>query len=175
VKVAYADPPYPGQSAKHYAEHPDYKGEVDHEELLDQLQLHYDGWALSTSSVALRDVLTMSPPDVRVMAWVKPFAAYKRNVTVAYTWEPVLVKPVRPATPNRIEGVVCRDHIAESITMKRGLTGAKPERFCWWLFEVLGLHPHDDLVDLFPGSGAVARAHTSWKQALRQTSMEVAA
>jgi hypothetical protein len=30
VKIAYADPPYPGQAKKHYGDHPDYAGEVDH-------------------------------------------------------------------------------------------------------------------------------------------------
>jgi hypothetical protein len=36
--------------------------------------------------------------------------------------------------------------------------GAKPAAFCWWLFDLLGALPGDDLVDLFPGSGGVARA-----------------
>lgn len=30
MRFAYADPPYPGQAAKHYRDHPDYAGEVDH-------------------------------------------------------------------------------------------------------------------------------------------------
>jgi hypothetical protein len=87
--MAYADPPYPGQAFKHYGNHPDYAGEVDHAALLEQLEDDYpDGWALSTSSPALRDVLPLCPADVRVMAWVKPFAAFKKNVRVAYAWEP---------------------------------------------------------------------------------------
>src|SRR6185369_12543628 len=57
VKLAIADPPYPGQAAKHYADHPDYAGEVDHAELLKRLDTDYDGWALHTSSVALGQVL----------------------------------------------------------------------------------------------------------------------
>jgi hypothetical protein len=60
-----------------------------------------------------------------------------------------------------------RDYIAEPITMKRGLAGAKPERVCWWLFEVLGLDPEDELDDLFPGTGAVSRAWESWRSQLR--------
>jgi hypothetical protein len=67
-----------------------------------------------------------------------------------------------------------RDWLAEGITMKRGLTGAKPERFCWWLFEVLGLDPADEFTDLFPGSGAVTAAYETWKRQLAQTSMELA-
>jgi hypothetical protein len=92
------------------------------------------------------------------MAWVKPFAAFKRNVRVAYAWEPVIVK-VAP----RLEGATpTRDFVAESITMKRGLTGAKPEAFCHWLFRAMGLRPGDDLHDLFPGSRAVERAWESF-------------
>lgn len=34
ARIGYADPPYPGQSAKHYADHADYAGEVDHRQLL---------------------------------------------------------------------------------------------------------------------------------------------
>lgn len=168
MRVAYADPPYPGQSAKHYADHPDYAGEVDHEELLHRLNTDYDGWILHTSSVALSDVLISAfQADVsgfRVMAWVKPFAAFKRNVSVAYAWEPVLVKPCRkPVVSHR---VVMRDWVSESITLRRGLTGAKPEAVCRWAFEMLGLEPDDELVDLFPGTGAVTAAWEGWRNQL---------
>jgi hypothetical protein len=93
----YADPPYPGQSAKHYADHPDYAGEVDHKQLIKDLQYCYHGWVLHTSSTTLQHVLALCPDDVtyRVMAWVKPFAAFKRNVSVAYAWEPVIVSAAR--------------------------------------------------------------------------------
>lgn len=170
MRFAYADPPYPGQSAKHYADHPDYAGEVDHAELIERMDRDYNGWVLHTSSVALSEVLPLCPPDVRVMAWVKPFAAFKRNVSVAYAWEPVIVKPVRkPVVTGR---VVMRDYIAESITMKRGLTGAKPDAVCRWVFEVAGLEQTDDLHDLFPGSGAVTEAWERWRNELR---LEIAA
>lgn len=36
--MAYADPPYPGQAKRHYADHPDYAGEVDHGELMMRLE-----------------------------------------------------------------------------------------------------------------------------------------
>jgi hypothetical protein len=61
VRLAYADPPYPGQSAKHYADHPDFAGEVDHAALVRDL-LTYDGWLLHTSSTALHQVLPLTPP-----------------------------------------------------------------------------------------------------------------
>jgi hypothetical protein len=164
VRFAYADPPYPGQSAKHYASHPDYAGEVNHRELIERLESEYDGWLLPTSSSALQEVLAHCPDGLRIFAWVKPFAAFKRNVSPAYAWEPVVVKPLRKGEPNqRPDSAVMRDWLAESITLKRGLTGAKPEKVCRWLFEACGLTPDDELFDLFPGSGAVTAAWESWR------------
>ena len=42
MRIAYADPPYPG-CAHLYADHPDYAGEVDHADLLARLNAEYDG------------------------------------------------------------------------------------------------------------------------------------
>lgn len=168
MRVAYADPPYPG-CAHLYRDHPDYGGEVDHALLICELVL-YDGYCLHTSSVALGRVLgyfqrEVGPEDMpRVMAWVKPFAAFKKNVSVAYAWEPVLVKAARK--PVVKPGMTYRDWFAEPITLKRGLTGAKPERVCRWLFEVMGCEPDDDLHDLFPGTGAVSQAWEAWRSQL---------
>jgi hypothetical protein len=163
MRVAYADPPYPGQAKRHYGNHPDYAGEVDHAELIQNLT-SYDGWCLHTASTTLKQVLDLCPEDVRVMAWVKPFAAFKPNVPVAYAWEPVIVKACRkPVVSGRI---VMRDWCSCSITLKRGLVGVKPEAVCRWLFEVMGMKPSDELIDLFPGSGAVTRAWVSWQNQL---------
>jgi len=160
--IGYADPPYPG-CAHLYKDHPDYAGEVDHEALALRLRNDFDGYVYHTNSVSLAKVLPLFP-DARLMAWVKPFAAFKRNVPVAYAWEPVLVRPVRkPVVRQRI---VMRDWIAENITMKKGLTGVKPEKVCHWAFEMLGAEPEDSLSDLFPGTGAVMRAWESWRAAV---------
>jgi len=159
MKVAYADPPYVGMAAKHYGDHPDYAGEVDHAQLVTEL-CDFDGWCLHTTSVALAELLPLVDNNVRVMAWVKPFAAFKRNVSVAYAWEPVLVKAARK--PVVKPGLIFRDWISEPMAMQRGLVGAKPERVCRWLFEVMGCEPGDELHDLFPGSGAVTRAWEAW-------------
>lgn len=63
--------------------------------------------------------------------------------------------------------VVMRDWIQCPITMKRGLTGAKPEAVCWWAFEVVGAEPTDTLDDMFPGTGAVTRAWSRWGQRMQ--------
>lgn len=160
LRIGYADPPYPG-CAHLYKDHPDYGGEVDHEALIARLEAEYAGWVLHTSVPGLRVVLPLLPEDARVMAWVKGFAAFKRNVPVAYAWEPVIVKAARkPVVSKRL---VMRDWIDCPITLKRGLVGAKPEKVCHWAFEVVGARPDDELEDLFPGTGGVSRAWKTWQ------------
>ena len=50
-----------------------------------------------------------------------------------------------------------RDWVAAGITLRRGLTGAKPEAFVAWLFDLLGVQGNDEVTDLFPGTGVVGR------------------
>lgn len=162
IRVAYADPPYLGLAAKFYgAAHPDaadYDRVETHAALIDRLSAEYpDGWALSLHSPSLRTLLPLCPADVRVMAWVKPFASFKPHVNPAYCWEPVIVRGGR-----KPEGETVRDYASVPIALQRGFRGAKPRGFCYWLFAVLGLRDGDEFVDLFPGSGAVGEAWTDW-------------
>lgn len=152
-RVGYADPPYPGMAYRCYGDQPNYAGEVDHVALIARLQ-GFDGWALSTSARALRDLLPLCPPEARVAAWVKPIGVSGQTRGPHSTWEPVIYMPARLQQPGR------RDWI--SAMPARGgdsdLLGRKPPAFCRWLFELLGLAPHDTFVDLFPGSEGVTRA-----------------
>ena len=162
MRIAYADPPYPG-CAHLYKDHPDYEGEVNHGELAKRLMGDYDGFVLHTASTTLQEVLRYFPDDyVRVMSWVKPFAAFKRNVSVAYAWEPVIVRAARkPVVSGRI---VMRDWVSASITMKKGLAGAKPEAVIRWAFEMVGATPGDSLDDLYPGTGIVGETWDAWSR-----------
>lgn len=164
LKVAYADPPYPGQARKHYKDDPQC-AEVDHAALIARLELDYpDGWALSTSSTALQMVLALCPSGVRIGAWVKPFAVFRPGVNPCYAWEPVIFRGGR--TKRSRTDPTLFDWVSTPITMKRGVHGAKPEPFCFWLFSMLGLRPGDTLDDLFPGSRAVSRAWQRWQSQL---------
>lgn len=167
MRIAYADPPYPGQARKHYSHDPRC-AEVDHAALVLELET-FDGWALSTSSTALADVLAVCPAGVRVAAWVKPFAIFKPGVNPAYAWEPVIFKPSRARA--RHEATV-RDWVMANVTIKRGLSGVKPDAFCAWLFDLLAMQPGDEFTDMFPGSGAVSRAWASWQEQPRQMVLE---
>lgn len=71
--------------------------------------------------------------------------------------------------------LVMRDWVQESITLKRGLTGAKAEAVCHWAFEMVGARPDDDLVDLFPGTGAVEKAWRTWQGKFTLPPFELAA
>lgn len=165
MRFCYADPPYIGMS-HFYKDHPDYAGEVDHHQLLTTLTETYsDGWALSCTSTTLKQILEMKecPADVRVMAWVKPFASFKPGVGVAYAWEPVVVRGGRKRERGEL---TVRDWVSANITLHKGLVGVKPDTFCYWLFDVLGIEAEDTLDDLFPGSGAVTKALEVWRRQL---------
>jgi len=159
MKFAYADPPYLGCGKLYAAHHPDARDWDDpetHRALVARLVAEYpDGWAMSLSTPSLRTILPMCPEDVRVGAWVKPFAVFKPNVGVAYAWEPVIFRGGR-----RIERdePTQRDWLAENITLRKGLTGAKPLRFCQWVIAILNARPGDEMHDLFPGTGIMGKA-----------------
>lgn len=151
MKFAYADPPYIGQARKHY-KNESLCAEVNHELLVNYLVDSFDSWALSCSSPTLKQILELPamPKDVRVAAWVKPFASFKPNVNPGYCWEPVIFYKSRKR--GRFEATV-RDFHSANITLKKGLSGAKPESFCEWIIELLGVQPEDEFTDVFPGTG----------------------
>ncbi len=167
MRFAYADPPYIGQAKKHYGK---FGGsEVDHRDLIAQLEA-YDGWALSLSSTSLQQILAMCPNDVRISAWVKPFCSFKAT-NPPYAWEPIIWKS---SSKRKRDEIYVRDWIAASITMHRHITwqgektefhGAKPDQFCYWLFEILNIQLGDVFDDLFPGSYAVSKAFEQWLSA----------
>lgn len=178
MMIDYADPPYLG-CGKLYAEHhPDALDWDDpriHESLVEKLQDEADGWVLHLSatpeSIALYSRITANT-GARWCSWVKGFAAFKRNVPVAYAWEPVIIKAARkPVVSKRL---VMRDWIQESVTLKRGLTGAKPEAVCHWAFELAAARPDDHLADLFPGTGAVTEAWRTWRGKFTLPAVEAA-
>jgi hypothetical protein len=164
MKFAFADPPYIGQARKHYG-----CPEVDHRALIRDLFAKYpDGWALSCSSPSLWTLCPMvndiePTHDCRIGGWFKPFASFKPNVNPAYAWEPVIwrggrrpaERAMRVHNEHRQYIPTVRDWVSASITLKKGLAGAKPPKFCDWVFDLLGATDEDELDDLFPGTGIV--------------------
>lgn len=161
---AYADPPFPGLARRYYADEASYAGEVDHGRLIKLLASGaYAGWALSTSARALRDVLPLCPPDVRVCAWVKPIGVSGKTRGLHNAWEPLIVHVGRQLRPGR------RDWLRAQPARGGGsLMGRKPLAFCGFLFDALGMLPGDRIDDIFPGSGIVGRA---WDELSRRPAL----
>lgn len=168
MRFAYADPPYLGCAAKYYGD-ATYDDLDAHANLIASLS-EYDGWAYSLTSTTLQAILPLCPPSVRVGAWVKPFCSFKPNVNPAYAWEPVIFNGGRRR--ERVEPTL-RDFVAANITLQKGLTGAKPLEFSFWIFDLLGILPTDEFTDVFPGSGMVGTAWNLYRSraGLTQTSL----
>lgn len=154
MKFAYADPPYFGQGKKLYG-YPMWDRIETYKLFIEKLSANYpDGWALSASSPSLQSILLLCPPDVRIGVWIKPFAVFKPNVNPAYAWEPVIFRGGRKGDRTR---ATVRDWCSCVITLKKGLTGAKPEQVCEWIIQLLGAERGDRFDDIFPGTGIFTR------------------
>ncbi len=173
---AYADPPYIGQAKRHYSHDPQC-AEVDHYALIHGLYRGFpDGWALSCSSPSLAEILAICDAYVsqsiidgsevrmpRIAAWCKPFCTFKKGVRPAYGWEPVLFfggRNLKPPTPEKGgEQLTPKDFFVESMTMRKGLVGAKPLKVCHWILDLLNfVSKEDQLIDLYPGTGIMGMA-----------------
>jgi hypothetical protein len=182
MKLAYADPPYPGQAKAKYADHPDYDGEVDHAELIARLEDEYDGWALSTSEQALQEVLALCPTKdagikgrryrsgtgVRIIIWCKQAGQPFPNEGI-HGFEPVIVRGARPPATNLRDWIVCEPEYFQWRPKPADyVTGQKPAPVAEWIFRWLGAEHDDDLDDIFPGSGNVG---TTWRRYTAQAAL----
>jgi len=153
-RFAYADPPYPGK-AHYYPE----SSEVDHEALIAGMNDNFpDGWALSTSAGAMRQILPLCPADIRVCAWIKAARPHP-TAPIISSWEPLII---RTGTHNkRVDRAATKDSLIAQGRYRahpNAMIGMKPPQFAVWLFQLLGMATGDEFHDLFPGSGAITRA-----------------
>ena len=175
LNVAYADPPYEGESKQHYGSHKDFAGEVDYAELVRLLAKNFpDGWALSMKQATLRSVLNVCVVElglkVKIGVWCKRNPTLKKNVNPTYAWEPVVFCGGRRRQGDRaflLDWIDCPATIQRNDGGKL-FVGRKPAKFCYWVFGMLGLNGNDELTDLYEGTGSVAWA---WKCYKEQTSL----
>lgn len=173
MRIAYADPPYPGDAWRYG------RREVNHARLVAALR-RFDGWALSSSSHAFAHVAPLMPEGVRVGAWVKKNGVLGNGRAAVSAWEPVFFSPARERATARgrvkdgtrtgdpiLLDWICTPRFA-AFRPEGNFRGAKPPEFCGWLFELLGAEPGDEFFDLFHGSGAVSRAWSQWCQVARR-------
>lgn len=154
MRFAYADPPYFGMGKKMYgALHPDaeiWDDKRSHIDLVGRLADEYpDGWVLSCNPRDLAWLYAECPTDARVGAWTKTFHQI-RPTTTQFSWEPVIFRG------GRIDGKrkpMVRDWLSCPIAMKKGLQGAKPDKFNQWVLDLMAFDTSEDEMDeIFPGT-----------------------
>lgn len=161
LRFAVGDPPYVGLAKRYYGDHPAFGGEVDHAELIARMGRDFpDGWALCASEDSLHELMLLCPRGVRVAIWVKG-SRRGESYRARNAYEPVILwggRPIKMSCDEVLDDVLIwggRQH-----SHPGALVGMKPAPFCEWVFRQLGALAGDELVDLFPGSGAIGRAWT---------------
>jgi hypothetical protein len=176
MKLAIADPPYLGRAERWYGvdgcgnghgigkadEHPEaaiWDDPQAHIDLVRQLEVEFDGWAIALSvhslSTYMQAIHTDSRNGIRVMSWIKPSSVPSGN-RIASTWEPVIVK-VPAERRSHGKGRSMKDHLVVN-PLRSGFVGAKPPAWTEWVLDAMGYREGDEIVDLFNGSGAVMQA-----------------
>lgn len=158
MKFAYADPPYFKQGKRLYGDHPEaaiWDTKDGHLALVAKLLDEYpDGWALSCNPADLEWLLPATN-GARVCVWAKTFHQIRPLCSVQYAWEPVILKGGRQI---RNRKPMVRDWLPCARSMRKGLVGAKPDKFNQWVLDLLGHEHGDQLDDLFPGTNSMAKA-----------------
>lgn len=141
----------------------DWDDPARHRLLLEELLDSYDGWAIATTPDGLEAYRPLPVPH-RLMVWhkLRPLPTAHR---IATTWEPVILYPPRgrrARPPDTEEGRVYGAQVPDVLTAPppgARFAGAKPAVWTRWVLDALSYDPDvDELVDLFPGSGAVSSA-----------------
>lgn len=176
MQIAIADPPYLGRARRWYGDgrgHSGGRGRADehpeastwdtpeaHERLIGELEAEYDGWAVAMSPDSLGIYLRAAPTTARAASWTRG-NAIPSGSRVRSLWEPVLVR-VPDERRAHGTGAIVDDVLTAGIT-PGGFPGRKPEAWTHWVLTMLGYDPYaDELVDVFPGSGAVAEAASTY-------------
>lgn len=120
------------------------------------LERECHGWAIAMSPDSLPLYLEVAPPAARVAAWIRG-NAIPSGSRVRTLWEPVLVKIPPERSPHGSGPAI--DDVLNAGIGAGGFAGRKPVAWTHWVLGMLGYEPGiDELLDLFPGSGAVAKA-----------------
>jgi hypothetical protein len=176
LKYCIADPPYLGRAERWYgptgcgvakgkgraSAHEGahlFDEKKTHYELVETLNCDYDGWAIAMSVHSLSTYLSIVETDsqngIRVAVWNKPSAVPSGN-RILNNWEPVLLK-VPKTRRGQQTGQTCHD-VLTCNPPRNGFVGAKPIEWTRWVLKMLGVQDHDEVTDMFPGSGMVTNA-----------------
>ncbi|NLA65719.1 MAG: hypothetical protein GX862_07310 [Leucobacter sp.] len=173
MKLAIADPPYYRRAQRWYGTHRGHqngRGKPDqhpdaatwdqldtHLELLERLETEFDGWAYAGSPDYLAALAPAIPAHAEIAVWRRG-NAIPNGSRIRHLWEFVIVR-VPDGRTARGTGLDVDDVLDSGIQTRNRFVGAKPEAWTRWVLALLGHDPgQDEVVDLFPGSGAVLTA-----------------
>ena len=180
-KFAIADPPYYGRAKRWYGvggcgaghgkrqadQHPEahiWDKPEAHLNMLKDLQLHYDGFAIATSvmglNVYLKEIDLTQGSGYRICIWHKPISAPSGS-RIRNVYEPVII--YIPSDRRGYKSYVRMDDLKTINIKKNGFVGSKPKEWVWWVLDLMGADKEDQIDDLFFGSGAVTQAINEWK------------
>ena len=181
MKLAVADPPYLGRAALWYGGkgrskqgtvgraagrgslapefHPDaheWDDPVKHIGLMVALEGEFDGWAVACSGKTLAPLIgTADRLGARLAIW-HVTNAIPDGARVRSVWEGVFYR-----VPDSRRAVGTGSRVADVLSAAHpvsGFVGSKPSAWTHWVLDMLGYVPtEDEVVDVFPGSGAVSR------------------
>ena len=182
MRLAIADPPYLGRAALWYGGkgrnkqgragracgrgdlageyHPDaarWDDPMEHVALMSRMEREFDGWAMAASGKTLAPLLGAADLHGARLAIWQVTNAIPDGARVRSTWEAVLVR-VPDGRRAHGTGLTVPDVLTAPHPMS-GFVGSKPAAWTHWVLDMLGYRAGEDEVsDMFPGSGAVARA-----------------
>ena len=174
MKLAIADPPYLGRAKRWYGaggcgdgyginqadNHPEadlWDNPKTHQELVSNLLLNYDGFAIAMSAHSLSTYLEIINTDsrngIRVGIWHKK-SAVTSGSRITNNYEPVLIK-----VPDGRRGWKSNCARVSDVLVANppriGFRGAKPVEWTKWVLDLMGYSDGDVVDDLFKGSGLV--------------------
>lgn len=130
-----------------------------HRELLLHLVENFDGWAIATTPDGLGAYYPL-PMNAQIMCWHRP-NAMPGGGRLLERWEAVIVyipEERRTRAGARVSNVLI-ENAPSARHGRRSFVGSKPAEWTRWVLDALGYDAGtDELVDLFPGSGAVRAA-----------------
>lgn len=126
----------------------------EHRRLIERLVDEFDGFAIATTQDGL-DAYRPMPIGAHTGVWYRP-TALPGGSRIMNRWEPVIF--FVPEERRGRGGLQVSDVLVANAP-RVGFVGAKPPEWTRWVLDMLGYDAGvDELVDLFPGSGAVSAA-----------------
>ena len=181
AKFAIADPPYYGRAKRWYGQggvgYGYGRGQADnhpeahiwdtpdrHINLIKVLENDYDGFAIATSvlglNVYLKHISLAPSSGYRLCIWHKPISAPSAS-RIRNAYEPIIIKVHKDRLGYKSHARL--DDIRTIKITKNGFIGSKPKEWVWWVLDLMGADKHDEIDDLFYGSGAVTTAIKEWR------------